>query len=41
MVVTLDRPDRRNAVDGSTPRELVGRIPELDADPGLSVGVLP
>jgi enoyl-CoA hydratase len=40
MVVTLDRPDRRNAVDGSTARELSAAFRSFDADPALSVGVL-
>jgi enoyl-CoA hydratase len=40
MVVTLDRPDRRNAVDGSTARALSVAFRSFDADPGLSVAVL-
>jgi enoyl-CoA hydratase len=40
MVVTLDRPNRRNAVDGSTARELSAAFRSFDADPALSVGVL-
>jgi enoyl-CoA hydratase len=40
MVVTLDRPDRRNAVDGSTARELSASFRNFDADPALSVAVL-
>jgi enoyl-CoA hydratase len=40
MIVTLDRPDRRNAVDGATARELAAAFRSFDADPGLSVAVL-
>jgi len=40
MIVTLDRPDRRNAVDGNTARELAAAFREFDGDPGLSVAVL-
>jgi enoyl-CoA hydratase len=40
LVVTLDRPDRRNAVDASTARELSAAFRSFDADPALSVGVL-
>src|SRR6202022_4818975 len=40
MVVTLDRPDRRNAVDSATARELAAAFRSFDADPGLSVAVL-
>jgi enoyl-CoA hydratase len=40
MVVTLDRPDRRNAVDGSTARALSAAFRSVEADPGLSVAVL-
>jgi enoyl-CoA hydratase len=40
LVVTLDRPDRRNAVDGSTARALSAAFRSFDADHGLSVAVL-
>ncbi|TMD68663.1 MAG: crotonase/enoyl-CoA hydratase family protein [Chloroflexi bacterium] len=40
MIVTLDRPDRRNAVDGATAREMSAAFRSFDADPGLSVAVL-
>ena len=40
MVVTLDRPQRRNAVDGSTARELSAALRDFDADPESSVAVL-
>jgi enoyl-CoA hydratase len=40
IVVTLDRPDRRNAVDAMTARELSAAFRAFDADPALSVAVL-
>jgi enoyl-CoA hydratase len=40
MVVTLDRPDRRNAVDADSARELSAAFRSFDADPTLSVAVL-
>jgi enoyl-CoA hydratase len=40
VVVTLDRPDRRNAVDASMARELSAAFRSFDEDPALSVGVL-
>jgi enoyl-CoA hydratase len=40
MVVTLDRPHRRNAVDASTARELSAAFRAFDIDPALSVAVL-
>ena len=40
MVVTLDRPDRRNAVDRRTARELSDAFRAFDTDPALSVAVL-
>jgi enoyl-CoA hydratase len=40
MVVTLDRPDRRNAVDAGTARELSAAFRSFDEDPALSVAVL-
>jgi enoyl-CoA hydratase len=40
LVITLDRPAKRNAVDGATSRALAAALDELDADPGLAVGVL-
>ena len=41
LVVTLDRPERRNAVDGATARELSAAFRDFDADPALSVAILP
>ena len=40
LVLTLDRPAKRNAVDGHTSRAVAAALDELDADPGLAVGVL-
>jgi enoyl-CoA hydratase len=39
-VVTIDRPERRNAVDGPTGAALATAFREFDADPGASVAVL-
>ncbi|RKR89008.1 enoyl-CoA hydratase [Micromonospora pisi] len=38
--VILDRPERRNAVDGPTARALADAFRTFDADPGASVAVL-
>jgi enoyl-CoA hydratase/carnithine racemase len=40
VVVTIDRPERRNAVDGATARELAAAFRAFDADDDLSVAVL-
>ena len=40
VVITLDRPDRRNAVDAGTARELSAAFRNFDKDPARSVGVL-
>lgn len=39
-VVTIDRPERRNAVDAPTAAELHEAFVAFDADPGVSVAVL-
>lgn len=39
-VVTLERPERRNAVDGATARQLYDAFKAFDADEGLDVAVL-
>ena len=39
-VVTIERPERRNAVDGATARQLYGAFKAFDADDGLDVAVL-
>ena len=39
-VVTINRPERRNAVDGATARELARVFRDFDSDAGLGVAVL-
>ncbi len=39
VVVTINRPERRNAVDQQTAEELVAAFERFDADPDLSVAV--
>ncbi|MFD7873142.1 crotonase/enoyl-CoA hydratase family protein [Streptomyces sp. NPDC059766] len=40
FVITIDRPQARNAVDGATARELAAALDELDAREDLLVGIL-
>jgi enoyl-CoA hydratase len=40
LLLTLDRPDKRNAVDGTTSRAIAAALDDLDADPAFAVGVL-
>jgi enoyl-CoA hydratase len=40
VVVTIERPERRNAVDGPTAEALYDAFKAFDADPALSVAVL-
>lgn len=40
LVVTIDRPRARNAVDGATARELAAAFDRLDADPAIGAAVL-
>jgi enoyl-CoA hydratase len=40
LVITLDRPAKRNAMDGAMARALAAAVDALDADPALVVGVL-
>ncbi len=40
LLVTIDRPARRNAIDPDTTAALDAALNELDDDPGLAVGVL-
>lgn len=40
LVVTLHRPDVRNAVDAAMSAEVAAAMDELDGDDGLSVGIL-
>jgi enoyl-CoA hydratase len=39
-IVTIERPERRNAVDGETARALYAAFKQFDADDGLDVAVL-
>jgi enoyl-CoA hydratase len=40
MVITLNRPQARNAVNGALARALAAAVDELDSDPALSVGII-
>lgn len=40
LLITLDRPEKCNAIDGVTSRAIATALTTLDADPDLSVGVL-
>ncbi|GAA2301010.1 crotonase/enoyl-CoA hydratase family protein [Streptomyces hawaiiensis] len=40
LLITLDRPEARNAVNAATATALAAALDELDADPALRVGVL-
>lgn len=40
LVITIDRPQARNAIDGAVSRGLAAAVEELDGDSGLSVAVL-
>ena len=40
LVITINRPDQRNAVNGAVATGIATALDALDADPGLSVGVL-
>lgn len=40
LVITLNRPRARNAVNGAMARALAAAVDELDGDDGLAVGVL-
>jgi enoyl-CoA hydratase/carnithine racemase len=40
LVITINRPDQRNAVNAAVSQGIADALDELDADPGLSVGVL-
>jgi enoyl-CoA hydratase len=39
-LITINRPDQRNAVNAAVSQGIAAALDELDADPGLSVGVL-
>ena len=40
LLITINRPDQRNAVNAAVSRCIAAALDELDADAGLSVGVL-
>jgi enoyl-CoA hydratase len=40
LLMTINRPQVRNAMDGATARELLAALELLDSSPGLSIGVL-
>ncbi len=40
LVITLNRPDQRNAINAAVAAGIAGALDELDADPDLSIGVL-
>jgi enoyl-CoA hydratase len=40
LLVTINRPDQRNAVNAAVAQGIAAALDELDADPSLSVGVL-
>jgi enoyl-CoA hydratase len=40
LLITINRPDQRNAVNGAVARGIAGALDALDADVELSVGVL-
>ena len=40
LIVTINRPDQRNAVNAAVAQGIATALDDLDADAGLSVGVL-
>jgi enoyl-CoA hydratase len=40
LVITLNRPEQRNAVNAAVAEGLAGALDELDGDAGLSIGVI-
>jgi enoyl-CoA hydratase len=40
LLVTLNRPDQRNAINAAVARGIAAALDELDADAGLSIGVI-
>jgi enoyl-CoA hydratase len=40
LIITINRPDQRNAVNAAVANGIAAALDELDADAGLSVGVL-
>ena len=40
LIITINRPEAKNAVNAAVSRALADAMDRLDGDPGLSVGVL-
>ncbi|RVW03116.1 crotonase/enoyl-CoA hydratase family protein [Rhodococcus xishaensis] len=40
LLITINRPDARNAINGAVSRGLAAAVDELDSDDGLSLGIL-
>jgi enoyl-CoA hydratase len=40
VIITINRPDQRNAVNGAVSQGVCAAVDELDADPALRVGIL-
>jgi enoyl-CoA hydratase len=40
LIITINRPQARNAINAAASQALADAVDQLDADPGLSVGVL-
>jgi enoyl-CoA hydratase len=40
LLITINRPDQRNAVNAAVAEGIAAALDELDSDPGLSVGLL-
>jgi enoyl-CoA hydratase/carnithine racemase len=40
LVITINRPDQRNAVNAAVSAGMSAALDQLDADPGLSVGIV-
>jgi enoyl-CoA hydratase len=40
LVITINRPDQRNAINGAVANGIAAALDELDADSGLSLGIL-
>lgn len=40
LLITINRPDQRNAVNAAVATGMAGALDELDDDPGLSLGVI-
>lgn len=40
LIITMNRPEKRNAMNGTMARALAAAVDELDGDPELSIGIL-